>query len=151
VRQARQSLERPVPLLVAYAGPRRWVIGSQNRKPLAAVRRALVNEPNHQRNGDAESCAERDEVPQRGKSEDENDGSTDGKEETDESSTDRKLVHVNAWMTVFRHMPPLPQHLPTSLSQAQAASMLFLSLLREMYWYNTPSKPFTSEFAEKGH
>jgi hypothetical protein len=105
-----------VPLLVAYAGPTRWGIGCQNRKRLAAVRRALVDEPDHQRDGDAEPCAEDDEIPQRGKSEDENDGSTDGKEQADESTTDRNLVHVNTGMTVFRHKPPLHGHLPTILS-----------------------------------
>jgi hypothetical protein len=105
-----------VPLLVAYSGPTRWGIGCQNRKRLAAVRRALVDEPDHQRDGDAEPCAEHDEVPQRGKSEDENDGSAYGKEESDESATDRKLVHIDAGMTIFGHKPPLHEHLPTILS-----------------------------------
>jgi hypothetical protein len=110
-----------------------------------------VNDPDYQRDGDSEPCTERDEVPQCGKSEDENNSGANGKQETDESAADGKLVHVDAGMTVLRHNPPLTKHLPTNLIVAQAASMQILGLFLEMYRPSTPSgKAFTAEFAEKG-
>ena len=73
-----------------------------------------MNDPDEQGDRDSEASAEHDEIPQRGESENEDDGTAYSKEEADESTTDGKLVHVDAGMTVFRHNPPLLYSYPAT-------------------------------------
>ena len=103
-----ESLEHSVPLWALCTGAMLRCVSGQNRKWLIPVRHALANDSEDQGDYSSEPCAECHEVPQRGKSENENDGTADCEKETDESPADWELMDIDAGMTVFRHSHLLP-------------------------------------------
>jgi hypothetical protein len=54
-------------------------------------------------NCDPQDCAEGNEIPQRGKSENKNQAAADGEEQAHKSGPERQFVHGDAGMPFFTH------------------------------------------------
>lgn len=71
-----------------------------------------MDELDHQGDNDPKPRAESDEVPQRGKAENENRGTANGEQEADKPSTHGKLVHIDTGVTIFGHRHLLHHIIP---------------------------------------
>ena len=77
----------------------------QDREGFAAIRQTMAGYLQHNCNGYSEGESEGDEIPEGGKTNDEDYGAANGEENPYETSADGELVHVDAGMTTFWHNP----------------------------------------------
>jgi hypothetical protein len=115
-------MERLGPLLTARLNLCGGRHGHDRKRPVALIA-AIADEIQEYRDGDSQAKGEGDEVPEGRKSQDENQGAAGGKEEADESTSERQLVHGDAGMTVSHGAPLCCDHHPTVSVQTQAGSL----------------------------
>jgi hypothetical protein len=75
----------------------------QNREWFIPLRAVAVSDTKQNCDSYAHRCAEGDEIPQRGKADEEDRGATDGEEKAHESATDGEIMHGDAGMPIRSH------------------------------------------------
>ena len=103
-----QDSEQPMPLL-SWRGcaTLRLLSSGQDRQRFVAVRATPADEPQENCNSDSQGKSESNEIPQRGKSQNKNQGAARREKQANKSTAEGKLVHRNARMTFFGHGVPL--------------------------------------------
>ena len=98
----------PVPGLLVRRAAFNLVVCAQDRKRFRSLRSVFICQAKDHRDGNSQSSTENDEIPERGQSEEKDEGTTDRKHEPRESGADGKFVHADTGMTLLSHTPPLP-------------------------------------------